>query len=65
MDAKDIKGLTVEEIKEKIAGEEGMLEKLKFSHAISPIENPMKIRENRRFLARLKTELRARELAEK
>lgn len=65
MDAKDIKGLTVEEIKEKIAGEESMLQKLKFSHAISPIENPMKIRQTRRFLARLKTELHARELAEK
>ncbi len=65
MDAKDIKGLTVEEIKEKIAGEQGMLEKLKFSHSISPIENPMKIRQTRRFLARLRTELKARELAEK
>ncbi|MEQ8303202.1 MAG: 50S ribosomal protein L29 [Cytophagales bacterium] len=64
MDAKDIKGMTVEEINEMIAGEQGMLQKLKFSHAISPIENPMKIRQTRRILARLKTELHARELAE-
>ena len=65
MDAKEIKGLTVEEIREKIEGEEAMLKKQKFSHAISPIENPMKIRQTRRFLARLKTELRVRVLAEK
>lgn len=64
MDAKEIKGLTLEEIKEKIAGESEMLGKLKFSHSISPIENPMKIRQSRRLLARLNTELRARELAE-
>ncbi len=64
MEAKDIRVLTVEEIKEKIAGEEAMLKKLKFSHAISPIENPMKIRQTRKFLARLKTELHIRELSE-
>ena len=65
MNAKDIRGLTLEEINEMIGGEEAMLEKMKFSHAISPIENPMKIRQSRKKLARLKTELRAREIAEK
>jgi large subunit ribosomal protein L29 len=38
------------------------LQKLKFAHAISPIENPMKIRATRRLIARLNTELRAKEL---
>ncbi len=57
---KDIQALTDEEIKEKILVESEMLRKLKFSHAISPIENPNKIRESRRAIAQLKTEARVR-----
>ena len=59
----EIKSLSVEELKEKINTESSNLQKLHFAHAISPIENPMKIRHSRRLLARLKTELRAKELA--
>ena len=35
--------------------------KMKLSHNISPIENPLKIRHMRRVIAKLKTELRKRE----
>ncbi len=59
----EIKALSSEELAEKITTEEGSLQKLKFAHAISPIENPMKIKEAKRLIARLKTELRAKELA--
>lgn len=59
----EIKALTVEELKEKINMESSSLQKLNFAHAISPIENPMKIRQSKRLIARLKTELRAKELA--
>lgn len=59
----EIKALTVEELSEKINTETDGLQKLKFAQAISPIENPMKIRESRRFIAKLKTELRAKQLA--
>ena len=59
----EIKALTIEELTEKIGTEEDSLQKLKFAQAISPIENPMKIRDSRRFIARLKTELRAKQLA--
>ena len=62
---KDIQALTDEEIKEKILVESEMLRKLKFSHAISPIENPNKIRESRRTIAQLRTEEKARQLAKK
>ena len=37
----EIRSLSVEEINQKIAGEKEALQKLKFAHAISPIENPM------------------------
>ena len=56
----NIKDLSVEELKTQIATEEETLRRLKFGHAISPIENPMKIREAKKVVARLKTELRAK-----
>lgn len=59
----EIRALTVEELTEKTSTETESYSKLKFAQAISPIENPMKIKESRRFIARLKTELRAKELA--
>jgi large subunit ribosomal protein L29 len=58
----EIKAYTVEELKEKIGSEQEALRKLKFAHQISSIENPLKIQETRRLVARLKTELRAKEL---
>jgi large subunit ribosomal protein L29 len=57
----EIKGLSVAELKEKIGSEQENLRKIKFAHQISAIENPMKIKETRRLVARLKTELTAKE----
>jgi large subunit ribosomal protein L29 len=56
----EIKSLSLDDLKEKITGEEESLQKLKFAHAISPIENPMKIRHTKKLIARLKTELTAK-----
>ena len=55
-----MKGLSVEEIQTEIGTEESRLLKLKFAHAVSPIENPMRIRESRKRIARLHTELTAK-----
>jgi len=63
MKSAEIRKLKVEEIKEKIRGEKESLQKMKFAHAISPIENPMKIRETKKLIARLYTEVRNKELA--
>lgn len=59
-----IKELSTAEIIEKIADEQLHLTKMKLNHAVSPIENPQRISQQRRTVARLKTELRARELNE-
>ena len=59
----EIKALSVEEIKQKLVSEKEAYNKMKFAHAISPIENPTKIKESRKLVARLQTELRAKELA--
>jgi large subunit ribosomal protein L29 len=58
----EIKGLSRVEIIEKIGTETESLRKINFAHKISAIENPMKIKETRRLIARLKTELKAKEL---
>ena len=58
----EIKALSVAEIKEKITGEREALRKLKFAHKISSLENPMRINQTRKLIARLSTELRAKEL---
>ena len=58
----DIKNLSVAELKDKIAAEKEAMRKIQFAHKISSIENPMRIKETRRLIARLNTELRAKEL---
>ncbi|MBN8703213.1 MAG: 50S ribosomal protein L29 [Bacteroidetes bacterium] len=64
MKQEEIKQLSTTDLAERVKGEKGTLEKLKLNHAVSPIENPLKIRAQRRLVARLKTELRQRELKE-
>jgi large subunit ribosomal protein L29 len=60
MKTNEIKSLSAEELKGKLAQEVETLQKLKFAQAISPIENPMQIRNLRRSIARIKTELTAK-----
>jgi len=59
----EITALTESEIESRIKAERENLTKLRFAHAISPIENPNRIRESRRLVARLNTFLRAKQLA--
>ncbi|NVJ87728.1 MAG: 50S ribosomal protein L29 [Algoriphagus sp.] len=56
----EITSLSASEIAEKISAEKANLSKLKFAHSISPIENPNRIRESKRLIARLKTALAAK-----
>ena len=60
---KSVKEMNVADLKARIQEDELRLKKLEFAHAISPLENPMSIRDLRRDVARLKTELRNKELA--
>ena len=53
----EIRSLTASEIAERIVAEQENLSKFNFAHAISPIENPNRIRESKRLIARLKTAL--------
>lgn len=60
----EIKDLTTKELIEKIQEEKLMLTKMKLNHHINPLDNPMKIRQTRRNIARLMTELRKRQINE-
>ena len=62
MKSTEIKELNVNELREKIGSEKETLRKLKFAHQVSAIENPMKIKETRKLIARLNTELRVKEI---
>lgn len=64
MKQSEIKSLSEGELRERVEAESTNLAKLKFAHAVSPIENPVRIRHARRSVARLKTALRAKELAQ-
>lgn len=57
----EIKELTTKELQERLEGAVQELQNLKLQHSISPLANPMVIREKRREIARIKTELGTRE----
>ena len=56
--------MTSEELSERLENEVENFGKIKMNHTVSPLENPMLLREKRRTIARLKTEIRKRELAD-
>ncbi|AMQ55870.1 50S ribosomal protein L29 [Algoriphagus sanaruensis] len=56
----EIRSLSASEIAERIVAEQENLSKLNFAHSISPIENPNRIRESKRLIARLKTALHSK-----
>jgi large subunit ribosomal protein L29 len=60
---KSIQALNEQDLEARIKEDELRLKKLEFAHAISPLENPMSIRNLRRELSRLKTELNKKKLA--
>ncbi len=57
-----INELSNDDLLERLEEEEKQLSKLKLNHAVSPLENPNKIVDYRRTVARLKTEIRKRQL---
>jgi large subunit ribosomal protein L29 len=63
MKAAELLKLSVEDLKAKLAEESKSLRSLILNHAVSPIENPMVIKSNRRLVARLKTVLKQKEQA--
>jgi large subunit ribosomal protein L29 len=57
-----IRQFSTPDLIERLEEERKQLVRMKINHAVSPLENPMKIKEYKRVIARLQTELKARQL---
>ena len=62
MKMKELKELDVKALAEKLESEKAQLNQLKLNHSVAPLESPSQIKIARRDIARMKTELRQREL---
>jgi len=62
MKNKELREFTDKELQDRLEQAEKDYVQLKIQHSISPLDNPAKITLDRRDIARMKTELRAREL---
>ena len=62
MKTREIKELNDKELQERLDAEKDNLARLKMNHAISPLDNPLQIKDVRRTIARFATELRQREM---
>jgi len=61
----EIRELSDTELVEKIQDEKTHLIRMKLNHAVSPLENANILRETKKDIARLKTELKSRKIAKK
>lgn len=62
MKVNELKQLADKDLREKLEQTEAALNTMKLNHQVTPLENPMQIKAVRRDIARMKTELRQREL---
>jgi len=58
----EVKEMSIAELNEKLENLESTLTSLTLQHSVSQLENPLKIRQTRRAIARLQTEVRKREM---
>ncbi|MDR1224388.1 MAG: 50S ribosomal protein L29 [Tannerella sp.] len=57
----EVRGLSTKELKERVDAKVVSLDQMKINHSVSPLDNPAQIKQLRREIARLKTELHQRE----
>ena len=62
MKSKELKELETKDLAERLEAEVAKYNQMELNHAITPLENPSQIKAARRDIARMKTELRQREL---
>jgi large subunit ribosomal protein L29 len=65
MKTSEIKELSTSDLLERIDTEKTMLVRMKLNHAITPLDNPQKLKQVKLTIARLLTEMRTREINEK
>ena len=65
MKTSEIRELSTSDLLERIDTEKTMLVRMKLNHAITPLDNPQKVKDVKLTIARLLTEMRTRELNKK
>ena len=65
MKTSEIIELSTPDLLERIDTEKSLLVRMKLNHAITPLDNPQKVKDVKLTIARLQTELRTRELNKK
>jgi large subunit ribosomal protein L29 len=60
----EYKDFSNEDLKNELVNKENEYKNLRFDHAVTGLENPLLLRELRKEIARLNTEIRSREMAE-
>lgn len=56
----EIRALSTDDLYARLEAEKSAYDRMKFANDIAPIENPMRLKSQRRFIARLATEVSAR-----
>jgi len=59
----ELQEFTDDELKNELSETQSQYQKLQFDHTLKGLENPLALREVRRDVARMRTEIRRRELA--
>ena len=61
----EIREMSTNDLVERVEAEVANYQQMVLNHSISPLDNPSQIRQLRQTIARMKTELRQRELNNK
>ncbi len=60
MKKNELSGLSVEQLQQQLVAAQATGQSLRFAHAISPLENPMRLPAQRKQIARIQTEITRR-----
>lgn len=60
----ELQDFSLEELRDQLTDTQAKYQSMKFDHAISGLDNPMQLREMRRDVARVQSEIRRREIGE-
>ncbi len=64
MKYQDIQAMSIEELQSELADAAEVLTRLNLDHAVKGLENPLEIRNVRKAISQLKTEVRSRQIQE-
>jgi large subunit ribosomal protein L29 len=64
MKASELHELTLKELEERLENEKSFLVKQRLNHTVSQLDNPLKLKDTRKNIARINTILREKQLNE-